>query len=100
MSSKNFSARIVPRNDVEVQESQSPIQGTFESHLRKSKGHVCTLGYGRNEGASLFDEKVDVAFSDLQRWLATYCVNVTEIKGSSYSTVRSAMGLDLRYNSF
>ncbi|KAG8950572.1 hypothetical protein FRC04_007391 [Tulasnella sp. 424] len=64
MSPRRWRDSVVAASDVEEEEAQTPAKG-----------------YGKDQRDSVWSEKVDKAAAGLQKWLAIYSMNVTELKG-------------------
>ncbi|KAG9045001.1 hypothetical protein FS837_007191 [Tulasnella sp. UAMH 9824] len=64
MSPRRWRDGVAAASDVERDEAQTPARG-----------------YGKDRRDSVWSEKVDKAAAGLQKWLAIYSVNVTELKG-------------------
>ncbi|KAG8983033.1 hypothetical protein FRB90_006360 [Tulasnella sp. 427] len=64
MSPRRWKENVVAASDLEREESQIPARG-----------------YGKDRRDSVWSEKVDKAAAGLQKWVAIYSMNVTELKG-------------------
>lgn len=85
MSPRRWRDSVVPANETEAQESQTPARG-----------------YGKDPSTTVMQEKTELASSNLEKWLAIYSVAITERKGGTrilhYAVPSSTSNNDIEFN--
>lgn len=93
MSPRRWRDGVAAASDVERDEAQTPARGmnAVLCLAFSSTDSLVSSGYGKDRRDSVWSEKVDKAAAGLQKWLAIYSVNVTELKGGKWRSVLQAV---------